>query len=90
MREFAGTSERTSRNVAQLITPLLVQVFVTPLHLLGLDLYNREGLKLRERLSYLKTLYPNALAMRMIRFLPAYGIGGVINTEMRQSLRELN
>jgi hypothetical protein len=30
-------------------------------------------------MGYLKSIYPNALAMRMLRFLPAYGIGGVIN-----------
>jgi len=30
-------------------------------------------------MKYLKGLYPSALAMRMIRFLPAYGLGGVIN-----------
>jgi hypothetical protein len=79
-------SERTSRTIAQLATPLLVQIVVTPLHLLGLDLYNRQGLKLSQRAGYLKTLYPNALGMRMIRFLPAYGIGGVINNELRQTL----
>jgi len=72
-------SERKGFAIAQLISPLAVQVLVTPLHLLGLDLYNREGLKLMERLKHVKVLYPHALALRMIRFLPAYGIGGVIN-----------
>ena len=38
-------SERTSRSIAQLASPLLVQIVVTPLHLLGLDLYNRDALK---------------------------------------------
>jgi hypothetical protein len=33
-------------------------------------------------------LYPNALAMRMIRFLPAYGIGGVLNAEIRKNFEE--
>lgn len=36
-----GFSERSSLTEAQLLSPLIVQVFVTPLHLLGLDLYNR-------------------------------------------------
>jgi hypothetical protein len=74
-----GVSEHSSLIEAQLLSPLLVQILVTPLHLLGLDLYNREGLKIRERFIYLKGLYRNTLAMRMVRFMPAYGIGGVIN-----------
>jgi hypothetical protein len=74
-----GISERFSLTEAQLFSPLLIQIVVTPLHLLGLDLYNREGLKLRDRVSYLKGLFSSTLGMRMIRFLPAYGIGGVIN-----------
>lgn len=90
IQDKLDTTERTSRTAAQLISPLLIQVFVTPLHLLGLDLYNREGLKLGQRMGYLKTLYPNALAMRMIRFMPAYGIGGVINNEMRLKLRQID
>lgn len=81
-------SERASRNIAQISSPLLVQIFVTPLHLLGLDLYNREGLKLKERAPLIMKLYPNALMMRMIRFLPAYGIGGVLNAEVRKRFEE--
>lgn len=90
IQDKLGVSERASLTTAQLISPLLVQVFVTPLHLLGLDFYNRDGFKLGQRIGYLKILYPNALAMRMIRFLPAYGIGGVINNEMRLKLREID
>lgn len=81
-------SERACRNIAQISSPLLIQIFVTPLHLLGLDLYNREGLKLTERAPMIMKLYPNALAMRMIRFLPAYGIGGVLNAEIRKKFDE--
>lgn len=36
-----GVSERGSLTIAQLTSPLLVQILVTPIHLLGLDLYNR-------------------------------------------------
>lgn len=36
-----GVSERKGLTIAQLLSPLLIQIFVTPLHLLGLDLYNR-------------------------------------------------
>jgi hypothetical protein len=38
-----GWSERQGVNNAQIICPLLIQIFSTPLHLLGIDFYNREG-----------------------------------------------
>jgi hypothetical protein len=81
-------SERKGFALSQMVSPLAVQVLVTPIHLLGLDLYNREGIKIGERLKHMKTLYPSALALRMIRFLPAYGIGGVINNELRRALKK--
>lgn len=75
-----GMSERQGTAVVQLLSPLLIQIVATPLHLLGLDLYNREGVSLANRFQYIKGLYAYTLGMRMIRFLPAYGIGGVVNT----------
>jgi hypothetical protein len=41
IQDGLGVSENSSLIEAQLISPLLIQIFVTPLHLLGLDLYNR-------------------------------------------------
>jgi hypothetical protein len=82
-----GVSERGSLTIAQLASPLLVQVIVTPLHLFGLDIYNREGKKFGDRVKYLKGLYSNTLGMRMVRFMPAYGIGGIINNELRKSMK---
>jgi hypothetical protein len=39
-----------------------------------------------ERLSHLKKIYLETTALRMLRFLPAFGIGGVINIELRKLL----
>lgn len=66
--------------IGQLLCPLLVQLVVTPLHLLGLDIYNREGIPFGKRALRVWEQYPKTAGMRMIRFLPAYGIGGVVNT----------
>lgn len=87
LQESFGVSERKSLVMAQLASPLLIQVLVTPLHLIGLDIYNREGKSLGDRLRHMRGLYVNALSMRMIRFLPAYGIGGIINREMRKAMK---
>lgn len=73
--------------IAQLTSPLLIQIFVTPLHLFGLDIYNREGKSFGDRARNVRGLYLSALSMRMIRFLPAYGIGGIINRELRKAMK---
>ena len=79
MEEQLDLSERKSRSIAQITSPLLIQIFVTPIHLLGLDLYNHEGISTLKRLQNIQRLYFNTLTIRMLRFLPAYGIGGVVN-----------
>ena len=55
---------------------------------MGLDYYNREGLAFRERMSHLGSIYWNSLALRMLRFLPAYGIGGIFNIELRNYFKK--
>ena len=74
-----GYSETTSLRIAQLTSPVIVQIVATPIHLLGLDLYNRTGVSMSDRLKYLKKFYASSVSLRMLRFLPAYGIGGVVN-----------
>lgn len=88
IEETWGYSEHTSRVIGQLLCPFLVQLVVSPLHLMGLDIYNREGEHLRSRIQKIWTQYPTTAAMRMIRFLPAYGIGGVVNNELRKAIKE--
>lgn len=87
LEESLEVSERKSLAIAQLASPLLIQVIVTPLHLIGLDIYNREGKRLGDRVKHMRGLYLSALSMRMIRFLPAYGIGGIINRELRKAMK---
>lgn len=76
---------------AQFAAPAFVQLFSTPLHLLGLDMYNRpKGLpgapSLRERWNLVRGAWlPSALA-RIGRIVPAFGVGGVVNTKVRASL----
>ncbi|KAH8150281.1 uncharacterized protein LAJ45_05492 [Morchella importuna] len=73
---------------AQFLAPASCQIFSTPLHLLGLDLYNRGNVSWKERCKMIKTNYfPSAMA-RMCRILPAFGFGGVTNAAVRRSLLE--
>ena len=72
---------------AQFLLPAAVQFVTTPIHLLGLDLYNR-----RDRLSFASRMgrvvkdSGMAVPARMVRIIPAFGMGGVINASTRKTL----
>jgi hypothetical protein len=73
-------------NIAQFIAPAMAQFVSTPLHLVGLDLYNRPGVGWTERLGLLKRAYVTSSFARIMRIVPAFGVGGVVNTNVRESL----
>ena len=82
--------ENSAMRVAQIVAPVSIQIIATPIHLLGLDLYNRPDIQMKERVSYLKSIYANTAALRMLRFLPAFGIGGIVNIELRKFFNDLD
>lgn len=73
---------------AQLTVPLAAQIFSTPLHLLGMDIYNRPGLTVAERSSFVLKEYVKTTLARMARVLPAFGAGGVLNKAVRKLAHE--
>ena len=80
-----GVSRPKADFFAQLIAPVGMQVISTPLHLLGLDLYNRSQASLLERRTFISQEYVKTALARMARILPAFGIGGVVNTNLRDA-----
>lgn len=81
------SSESGRTNTAQFLAPAAMQLFSTPLHLLGLDLYNRQGrLGFSERALQVTKNWAVCSFARMGRIVPAFGIGGVANNNMRRSL----
>ncbi|KAF2437843.1 hypothetical protein P171DRAFT_372965 [Karstenula rhodostoma CBS 690.94] len=81
----------SAASVAQFVTPAAVQVFSTPLHLLGLDLYNRPRVKVGGvdgRAKRVLRDWGKASLARMGRIVPAFGVGGVVNTKVRRGLME--
>ena len=73
-------------SLAQLLAPAAVQVISTPLHLWGLDLYNRPTAKWGERVRKMGKDWAGSTAARMGRIVPAFGFGGVINAKVRRKL----
>ena len=61
-------------------------MFSTPLHLWGLDLYNRPGIRVTERVKRVVRDWGSSSVARMCRIVPAFGVGGVINGGMRRGM----
>lgn len=89
MQANMGFGKSSADNLAQLITPVSMQILSTPLHLLGLDLYNRDKVNSsNDRIEFIKKEYVKTVAARAGRILPAFGVGGVINKYIRKEGRE--
>lgn len=89
MNKEHGVSESTSRSVAQIASPVAVQMLSTPLHLLGLDFYNHRVGDWKTRLQFIRREYWKSSMMRVARIGPAFGIGAIGNTSCRDHLREM-
>ena len=75
----AGVAEAAAGVVSQLVSPPLMQVICTPLHLLALNLVNAPTASAAARVAALRASTPAALLARSLRMLPAYGVGGLLN-----------
>lgn len=74
-------------STAQFLAPAAFQLASTPLHLLGLDFYNRNGgTAVGERLAKVRVDYWKSTLARMCRIVPAFGLGGVVNNGMRKGM----
>ena len=78
---------------AQFLAPAAMQFVSTPLHLLGLDLYNRpsagaSALRWRDRFHKVRVDWLSSSLARMCRIVPAFGLGGVVNSGVRARLME--
>ncbi|DAZ97197.1 TPA: hypothetical protein N0F65_003828 [Lagenidium giganteum] len=87
LEDEAGMSKSRAATAAQLLCPAAVQFISTPLHLLGLDLYNNKGAAVSQRLVFLQREYLKSAIARICRIGPAFGIGGVGNKYCRDQLR---
>lgn len=79
-------SRISGQTVAQFMAPAAIQVVSTPMHLLGLDLYNRSGREgWRSRLKTVGRNWAVSTAARVCRIVPAFGFGGVVNAKVRRA-----
>lgn len=87
MQAKTGWAKDVTDNMAQLMCPGMMQFVTTPLHLLGLDLYNNPSAALGARRAQLAKHYTSSVALRFGRVGAAFGIGGVANRVVRDALQ---
>ncbi|KAL8447664.1 hypothetical protein Emag_004274 [Eimeria magna] len=83
LQEWLRGDPETVSFLSYLVSPLLVQFVSTPLHLLSLDLYNRPSGLASQRLQWILSAYLPAVCARAARIVPAFGIGGFVNSRAR-------
>ena len=80
--------------ISQLTVPIATQLFAAPVQLLGLDFYNRPLSSMGyaeaavERTRFLANGFWSVVGARVARIFPAYSIGGVFNTKLRDQWRD--
>jgi len=60
-----------------------MQFFASPLHLTGYDIYNRPDAG-KDRIPGILKEFPKTLFMRIVRVIPAYIIGPLVNAELKE------
>lgn len=79
-------SQDVSLKTSQILLPAMIQVISTPIHLLGLEHYNKQGrIPFLVRLSAVWKNMGVAIPLRILRIVPAFGFGNVVNTSLRQA-----
>jgi len=77
IQENTSLSKSVCDTIAQLACPGLAQIGATPLHILGLDYYNRPSIPWRERFDGLAKRSWEPLGVRMMRQIYVFGVGSL-------------
>lgn len=84
LKSSTGCSDFVADTAAQLLCPGLSQLIATPLHLVGLDLYNRPTATLGEHIGFAIRTARGPILTRMVRQVYVFGFGSVLNKEVNK------
>ena len=85
MEKSLSMEHKKADFLASLFVPVIAQTISTPIHILSLDLYCRPNESINNRITNIIYKYPSICTGRMLRVIPAFGVGGFINDMLRQS-----
>jgi hypothetical protein len=83
--EEQGMAHRDADLAASFAVPIAAQLFSTPLHILAMDLPKRPGASAGSRLAAVASGFASVLTGRVMRILPAFGLGSYINDCVKES-----
>jgi hypothetical protein len=72
-----------SEIISSIILPSTIQIISTPIHILAIDMYEKPHSNSIERFKNIKLCYKSVLFGRILRAIPAFGIGSFINDMLR-------
>lgn len=72
-------TKRSAELFSSFLVPMVAQLFSTPLHILALDLGSRPAASVGDRLYQIAANYKTVCSGRLMRIIPAFGIGGILN-----------
>ena len=77
---------KDAKTTAQLLVPAAINLVSSPVHLLGLSLYNNPGFGALEHVAGVAAVYVTVTGTRILKGFCAFGIGGVSNLYLRGKL----
>lgn len=86
-QRMIGASAET---MAQLLVPTMIQVVTSPLHLLGLLMYNSPDFSASQHFAAVAAVYVSVTSSRLIKGFCTYGLGGVSNIKIRAAIGSHN
>ncbi|KAJ3407536.1 hypothetical protein CcCBS67573_g00691 [Chytriomyces confervae] len=87
LQSNTSMSKTSCDSISQLALPCMVQFISTPIHLLGLDIYNNPSATAVRRAQVVRRDFIPSTLARMGRILPAFGFGGLVNNKTRTTLK---
>ncbi|GAB5033752.1 Hypothetical protein NocV09_01500670 [Nannochloropsis oceanica] len=78
----------TADLMASFAVPMLAQIPSSPLHILSMDLYLRKEATWGSRVAEIARGYRNVVTGRVMRIIPAFGVGGVVNDMVKEAFED--
>jgi hypothetical protein len=72
-----------SEIIASIVLPSSIQIISTPIHILAIDIYENPNSTITKRYKNIKLFYKSVLFGRVMRAIPAFGVGSFINDMLR-------
>ena len=83
-------AHRNADLAASFAVPIAAQFLSTPLHIWAMDLPNRPTASPLARLAAVAASYSSVLTGRVMRILPAFGLGTYVNDVVKESFFDYN